>query len=281
MSRPTIIQEVREVLASRELLTNLVRRELRSKYKGTFLGWAWSLINPLATTLIYTAVFSVVMRVTPPVGADGLTNYALFLLCGLLPWNFLAVAVQGGQTVLLDNGNLIKKTYFPRRLLLLSHIGAAFVTFLVEMGVLLLVFAVFGVNTLPWIPLVLLIMVLFAVFGLGIALALSVANVYFRDVAHFVGLFMQIWFYATPIVYPITLVQQLGGGTGVWNGIPLADLATLNPAVAFIEPIRDMFYNGSLPEPRYILAAAGWALLTLLVGNLVFRRLEPRLAEEL
>lgn len=281
MSRPTIIQEVREVLASRELLTNLVRRELRSKYKGTFLGWAWSLINPLATTLIYTAVFSVVMRVTPPVGADGLTNYALFLLCGLLPWNFLAVAVQGGQTVLLDNGNLIKKTYFPRRLLLLSHIGAAFVTFLVEMGVLLLVFAVFGVNTLPWIPLVLLIMVLFAVFGLGIALALSVANVYFRDVAHFVGLFMQIWFYATPIVYPITLVQQLGGGTGVWNGIPLADLATLNPAVAFIEPIRDMFYNGTLPEPRYILAAAGWALLTLLVGNLVFRRLEPRLAEEL
>lgn len=281
MSRPTIIQEVREVLASRELLTNLVRRELRSKYKGTFLGWAWSLINPLATTLIYTAVFAVVMRVTPPVGVDGLTNYALFLLCGLLPWNFLAVAVQGGQTVLLDNGNLIKKTYFPRRLLLLSHIGAAFVTFLVEMGVLLLVFAVFGVNTLPWIPLVLLMMVLFAVFGLGIALALSVANVYFRDVAHFVGLFMQIWFYATPIVYPITLVQQLGGGTGVWNGIPLADLATLNPAVAFIEPIRDMFYNGSLPEPRYILAAAGWALLTLLVGNLVFRRLEPRLAEEL
>ena len=281
MSRPTIIQEVREVLASRELLTNLVRRELRSKYKGTFLGWAWSLINPLATTLIYTAVFAVVMRVTPPVGVDGLTNYALFLLCGLLPWNFLAVAVQGGQTVLLDNGNLIKKTYFPRRLLLLSHIGAAFVTFLVEMGVLLLVFAVFGVNTLPWIPLVLLMMVLFAVFGLGIALALSVANVYFRDVAHFVGLFMQIWFYATPIVYPITLVQQLGGGTGVWNGIPLADLATLNPAVAFIEPIRDMFYNGTLPEPRYILAAAGWALLTLLVGNLVFRRLEPRLAEEL
>ncbi|MBD7920213.1 ABC transporter permease [Cellulomonas sp. Sa3CUA2] len=281
MSGPKLVQEVREVVASRELLVNFVRRELRSKYKGTFLGWAWSLINPLATTLIYTAVFAVVMRVQPPVGVDGLTNYALFLLCGLLPWNFLAVAVQGGQTVLLDNGNLIKKTYFPRRLLLLSHIGAGFVTFLVEMGVLVVVFAFFGVNALPWIPLLLVIMVLFAAFGLGLALALSVANVYFRDVAHFVGLFMQIWFYATPIVYPLALVQGLGGGTGRWNGIPLADLATLNPAVAFIEPIRDMFYDGTFPEPRYLLAAVGWALLTLLVGNLVFRRLEPRLAEEL
>ena len=117
MSTPLLITEAREVIASRELLVNLIRRELRSRYKGTFLGWAWSLINPLATTVIFTAVFSVVMKVTPPVGVDGLYNYALFLLCGLLPWNFLAVAVQGGQMVLLANGNLIKKTYFPRRLL--------------------------------------------------------------------------------------------------------------------------------------------------------------------
>lgn len=281
MSRMGIVQETRDLVASRELLGNLVRRELRSRYKGTVLGWAWSLINPLAATLIYTAVFSLVMKVQPPVGIDGLYSYALFLLCGLLPWNFLAVAVQGGQTVLLDNSNLIKKTYFPRRLLLLSHIGSAFVTFLVEMGVLVLVFALFGVNVLVWIPLVLVVMVLFAAFGLGIALALSVANVYFRDVAHFVGLFMQIWFYATPIVYPISLVAGLEDGSSWAASFPLTAIYELNPTVAFIEPIRDMFYNGTAPEWRFLGLAAGWAVVSLLVGNLVFRRLEPRLAEEL
>jgi ABC-2 type transport system permease protein len=276
-----LADEVRDVVGSRELLGNLARRELRSRYKGTALGWAWSLINPLASTLVYSAVFGVVMRVNPPVGVDGLHNFALFLLCGLLPWNFLAIVIQGGQTALLDNSNLIKKTYFPRRLLLLSHVGSSFVTFLVEMGVLVAVFGMFGVNVLPWIPLTLVIMVLLAVFGLGIALALSVANVYFRDVAHFVGIFLQIWFYATPIVYPITYVQGLENGDSWASTLPLTTLYELIPTVAFIEPVRDMFYNGTWPEPRFLLLAVGWSVLALLLGNLVFRRLEPRLAEEL
>lgn len=276
-----LADEVRDVVGSRELLGNLVRRELRSRYKGTLLGWAWSLINPLASTLVYAAVFGVVMRVQPPVGVDGLHNFALFLLCGLLPWNFLAIVVQGGQTALLDNGNLIKKTYFPRRLLLLSHVGSSFVTFLVEMGVLVAVFAAFGVNVLQWVPLTLVMMALLAVFGLGLALWLSVANVYFRDVAHFVGIFMQIWFYASPIVYPITYVQGLESQYEWASTVPLTTIYELNPTVAFIEPIRDMFYGGTWPEARYVLLAVAWSVITLLLGNLVFRRLEPRLAEEL
>lgn len=275
-----VVTEVRELVASRELLVSLIQRELRGKYKGTALGWAWSLINPLASTLVYTLVFSTVMRVAPPVGDGGLENYSLFLLCGLLPWNFLAAAVQGGQGVLLDQANLIKKTYFPRRLLLLSHIGAAFVTFLIEMLVLVVIFTIIGVNAWRWIPLVLVMMVLLAVFGLGLALALSVANVYFRDVAHFVGIAMQIWFYATPIIYPLTLITESTSDT--WISRPwVADLFQLNPAFTFLEPIRDMFYMGQWPALPTVLIAAAWAVAALIIGNLVFRRLEPRLAEEL
>ncbi|WP_028050355.1 ABC transporter permease [Cellulomonas sp. URHD0024] len=276
-----IAGEVSDVVASRELLGNLVQRDLRSRYRGTVLGWLWSLINPLATTLIFTVVFSVIMKVQPTTGADGLVSYPLFLLCALLPWNFFSTVVQGGQSILLNNANLIKKTYFPRRLLLLAHVGSSFVTFLIEMAVLLVIFAFFGVNTLPWIPLLLVFMVLVALFGLGIALALSVWNVYFRDVAHFVALFMQIWFYATPIIYPITLVSSVEGGSSWASGLPLTTLYELNPLVSFFEPIRDMLYGGTFPEWHMIGLAVLATAVSLLLGNLAFRRLEPRLAEEL
>ncbi|GAA2726091.1 ABC transporter permease [Cellulomonas aerilata] len=277
----SFVSDVREVARSRELLVNLVRRELRSKYKGTALGWAWSLINPLATTAIFTVVFSTVMRVEPPVGVDGLHSYPLFLLCGLLSWNFLTAAVQGGQSVLLDNGNLIKKTYFPRRLLVISHVAAAFVSYLVEMGVLVAVFLVFGVNVLPWTPLVLGLMVLLAVFALGLALLLSVVNVYFRDVAHFVALFMQIWFYATPIIYPISLVEGVQDGQSWAADLPLTTLYQLNPMVGFVESVRDMLYGGQLPPAGPVLYALAFTLVSLWVGNAVFARLQGRLAEEL
>lgn len=275
-----LAQEVREVADSRELFQNFVLKDLRSKYKGTALGWAWSLVNPLAATLTYALVFGVFMRVEPPVGENGVQNYALFLLCGLLPWTFFSTVVQGGQNVLVEQGGLIKKTYFPRRLLLLSHTASSFVTFLIEMAVLLVIFQFFGINAWRWIPLMLVMMALLALFGLGFALALSVANVYFRDVAHFVGIFFQIWMYATPIIYPITLVT--GASEKEWYGTPLAQsLYQANPMISFIEPFRDMLYTGHWPDWRYVLTAVVAAAVALLLGNLIFRRLEPRLAEEL
>jgi len=276
-----LIADTREVVASRELLVNLVRRELRSKYKGTALGWAWSLINPLATTAIFTVVFSTVMRVEPPIGVDGLHNYSLFLLCGLLTWNFMAGAVQGGMGALVGNGNLIKKTYFPRRLLVIATVVAAFVSYAIEMAVLSAIFLVVGVNVLPWLPLVLVVMVLLAFFALGFALMLSVVNVYFRDMAHFVALFMQIWFYATPIIYPITLIEGIENGDSWAGGYPVTEIYSLNPMVGFVESIRDMFYAGHLPHWQPLVLCVVVTVVLLFLGNRVFGRLETRLAEEL
>lgn len=275
------IADTREVVESRELLLNLVRRELRSKYKGTTLGWAWSLINPLATTAIFTIVFSTVMRVEPPVGIDGLHNYSLFLLCGLLTWNFMAGSVQGGMGTLVANANLIKKTYFPRRLLVISTVAAAFVSYAIEMAVLAVIFLAFRVNILPWIPLTILVMILLAFFGLALALMLSVVNVYFRDMSHFISLFMQIWFYATPVIYPITLIEGIEGGGSWAGGLPVTALYGLNPMVGFVESIRDMFYQGQMPALQPLVYCFVVTVVLLLIGNRVFGRLETRLAEEL
>jgi ABC-2 type transport system permease protein len=276
-----VLSDVKEVLGARELLLNLTRRELRGKYKGTALGWGWSLVNPLASTLIFTAVFSVVLRVEPPVGVDGLHNYALFLLCGLLTWNFFSGALSSGMGVLVGNGNLIKKTYFPRRLLVVSNIVALFVTYLIEMAVLAVIFLVFGVNVLPWIPLVLVVMLITALFALGLSLILSVVNVYFRDVAHFVAIALQIWFYATPIIYPISLVEATRDSAGWAGSLHIADLYQINPMVGLIESIRDMWYSGTMPDFAPLAYVTVLSLVILWIGNYVFGRLEVRLGEEL
>jgi ABC-type polysaccharide/polyol phosphate export permease len=277
----SVLTDVREIVSARELLGNLTRRELRGKYKGTALGWGWSLVNPLATTVIFTAVFSVIMKIEPPVGVDGLNNYALFLLCGLLTWNFLSGAISSGMGVLTGNANLIKKTYFPRRLLVVANILALFVTYAIEMGVLAVFFLVVGVNVLPWIPGVFLVMVLTAVLALGLSLLLSVVNVYFRDAAHFVAIALQIWFYLSPIIYPISLVESTRGTEGWAGRLGIADLYQLNPVVGLVESTRDMWYHGTWPDAGalgYVLAVS---LVALLVGNAVFGRLEVRLGEEL
>lgn len=277
----SVLTDVREIVDARELLGNLTRRELRGKYKGTALGWGWSLVNPLATTLIFTAVFAVIMKIEPPVGVDGLHNYALFLLCGLLTWNFLSGAISSGMGVLTGNANLIKKTYFPRRLLVVANIVAGFVTYAIEMVVLAVVFLVFGVNVLPWIPGVVVIMALTAVLALGLSLLLSVVNVYFRDAAHFVAIGLQIWFYVSPIIYPISLVEGTRGSEGWAGRLRIADIYQANPVVGVVESIRDMWYHGVFPDVATLGYVLVVSLVVLLIGNAVFTRLEVRLGEEL
>jgi ABC-2 type transport system permease protein len=255
-------------------------RELRGKYKGTALGWFWSLLNPLAATAIYSLVFGAILRVTPSVGADGMHNYTLFLLCALLPWNFFSGVVTGGMQALLANGNLIKKTAFPRQLLVLASSGALFTTFLIEMVVLVIALLVFGANPVLWIIPTLLLMGLLAVFATGLALMLAVANVYFRDSTHFVGIGMQVLFYATPIIYPISLVQQVNPTSFVarWH---IDDLYMANPLVHFSQSFRALLYDHRLPSVGSIAMVIGASALCLVLGWAVFTRFSKRLAEEL
>ena len=270
---------VTELVASRELGTNLVLRELRSRYKRSFIGWGWSLLNPILTVGIYWVVFGSFLDITPPVGdPSGLSSFVLFLVCGLLPWAFLQGAIESSPEVLVQNGNLIKKVYFPREMLVISSVGALLVTFLIELGVLCVLLLIAGNMVLAWIPMLLVLIVLETVLILGIGLALSALNVYFRDVKHFTKIALQALFYSAPIVYPIRFVPERSEILGI--DLPVRRLYELNPLVRMIGTYRDVLYDLRFPVVEDLLYFAAWAVALIVLGWLVFARLEPRLAEE-
>jgi ABC-type polysaccharide/polyol phosphate export permease len=273
------VTAVRDYVASRELLVNLTLRELRSKYKKSVLGWSWSLLNPVASVAIYTVIFSVFLKIQPPRGdPSGLKSFVLFLLCGLIPWNFVANCLTATVDSVVGNANLVKKVYFPRELLVGSTIASLLVTFCIELGVVAVILLVAGNMILTWLPITLLLMALLATMLLGVGLILSVWNVYFRDVKHFLGIAIQALFYSAPIVYPITVVPANKTVAGI--DIPVLDLYRLNPLVRFVEAFRDTLYNGRAPNLGTIAYLVAWAVGALALGLRVFRGLEPRLAEE-
>ena len=269
-----------EYAASRELMANLTLRELRAKYKRSLLGWAWSLLNPLATMLIFTLVFRFFLRIQAPRGEpSGIKNFAVFLLCGLLAWNYTVAGVMGSIGTLIGNANLVKKTYFPRDLLVGSLVVSCLVSFLIEMSLLVVVLLILGNMVLPYLPVALLLMALMTLFVAGLGLAFSVLNVYFRDVQHLVNILFQVWFYLTPIVYPINLVPQRAVIFGF--DLPARAIFDLNPMVGFVESFRDLLYDLRMPplgELAYLLVVS---VVVFAVGLAIFARFEGRLAEEL
>ncbi len=258
--------------SQKELFANLALRELRSKYKRSFLGWAWSLAYPLAIMLVYTVVFKLFLRVRPLPGANGIDIFALWLLCAMLPWVYFQSSVQGSIGGLTNNSNLIKKTYFPRELLPAATVGSNLVSHAIEMSLLVVALVAFGdYQALIYLPITVVLMAIMALFALGFGLLLSSINVYFRDVEHFMGILFLVWLYMTPIIYPITT-------PGVAK---YADILKLNPMTDATLCFRDVLYNGTRPGWFEFLYFLGWAVGIFFLGRYVFNRLEPGLAEEL
>jgi ABC-type polysaccharide/polyol phosphate export permease len=271
------LQKLSDLSSSKELFVNLTLRELRSKYKRSVLGWTWSLLNPLTSLLIYGFVFAIIFGVeAPPGDPSGLDSFAMFLMCGLLPYNFLSNGLSGGMTSLIGNGNLVKKVFFPREILVAASTASWLVSFLIELAVLAVALVFFGNVIVLWIPVVLVLVALEVVFVLGLALMLSAAAVYFRDLQHLLSIVLQVWFYSAPIVYPMSLVEDELGTSG-WK----ITLYNLNPLTRFVEAFRDVMYDMRMPpldELGYLLLVS---VVSLIAGLAVFSRLEGKLAEEL
>nr|WP_221234123.1 ABC transporter permease [Terrimesophilobacter mesophilus] len=273
---------MKELLESRDLLVNLTLRDIRGKYRRTVLGQLWSLANPLAAMLIYTFVFSFILRLQPDRGdPSGLDVFALWLLCGLLPWAFLSNVINQGIASIVGNASLIQKVYFPRIVLPLAAVGAAGFNWLFEMAVLLIALSIVGAFVLPWIPVLLLVMILLAVFATGIALVLATANVYFRDTEYFVTILLQIWMYLTPIIYPVSLMRtasaDLGGLFG--TSVTVLDIYQLNPMVHFVDVFRQLLYDNRWPDPTDLLVCLVWSVASIAIGLAVFSRNQKKLAE--
>lgn len=269
------MQQIKEIVNSRNLLWNLTLRELRSKYRRSVLGWSWSLLNPLAQMAIYTFVFGLLFGAKAPTGdPSGVTTYGLYLLTGIIPWGFFALICGVGLQSILSNANLVRKVAFARESLVISQVLFCFVQFSIEMSLVCVVLLIAGSSILTWLPVTILLMVLLALFAGGLALALSVSAVFFRDLPYLWTIINQLWFFATPVIYDPKIIE---------GKVPSAVGAILhwNPTAVFIRSFRATTYHGRVPEWRDLLALVLASSISLIIGFTTFNRLKRRLAEEL
>jgi ABC-type polysaccharide/polyol phosphate export permease len=265
---------VARVIESRELLWNLTLRELRTKYRRSLLGWTWSMLNPLATVAIYGFVFGVLFESkAPPGDPSGLTGFGYFLLCALLPWNFFALITNLGMSSISVNAGLVRRVAFPREVLVFSNVLHACVQFAIELGLLAIVLLIAGSPILPWLPAVIVTGVLLAIFASGFALALSTLSVFFRDITYLWTIFVQVWFFLTPVVYSPSLVDDR---VPSWARVILE----LNPMAAFVTAFRNLLYDATMPSVANIVDMIVAAALSVTIGWYIFIKMGRRLPEE-
>lgn len=232
----------------------------------------------------------------PKATNSGIHAYALWVACGLIPWTFISGAIQAAMSSLTSNAGLLTKVWFPRHVLVTSTVMSLVATFSIELAVLLVIMLVAsivaigvgGLMVLAYIPVLILVVALTALFVLGIGLVLSVAVVYFRDIQHLWGIVTQAWFYASGVVFPISLVEQAQerlqnemGWTLFGQPFPLVEIFKLNPAYHFLEAFRAVLYDFRMPDLGTWLIMIAWAAVMMVVGMLVFRRNQGRIVEEL
>jgi len=267
---------LRRAMAHRNLLYLLSLKELRTRYKKSVLGWAWSLFNPLSQMLIFTIIFTYVFVAKPASGdPSGLTNFPLYFLSGLLPWNFFAITTSVAMGNVQASSGLIKKVSFPHEHLVFSVLIAQFVTLLIETAILVIALLIVGQNVLIWLPVVLPIYCLWALFTAGVALALSAFNVFFHDVQYLWTILSQILFYMTPVIYFTSLLPD------VLVGRVLRSVANWGPTGSYTRAFHNLFYDGRMPPALLLLYLAGLAIVTFSLGMWIFGRLSPRFAEEM
>jgi ABC-type polysaccharide/polyol phosphate export permease len=263
---------LRSAVAHRNLLYLLSLKELRTRYKKSVLGWAWSLLNPLTQMGIFSVIFLYVFKATPPIGdPSGLKNFPLYFLSGALPFNFFSITVGVAIGSVQGGAGLIKKVQFPHEHLVFSVVVAQFVTLLIELTVLTSALLLAGSMVLPWLPVLLLVLGLLALFTTGLALMMSAANVFYHDINYLWGILSQILFYATPIIYnPATIDVRA-----------LKLIANYGPTGSFITAIHNVVYDLRMPGFGRMAQLTIIGFGTFFLGAWVFNRLSPRFAEEM
>jgi ABC-type polysaccharide/polyol phosphate export permease len=263
---------LRSAAAHRNLLYLLSLKELRTRYKKSVLGWVWSLLNPLTQMGIFTVIFIYVFKALPPIGDPaGLRNFPLYFLSGALPFNFFSISVGVAIGSVQGGAGLIKKVQFPHEHLVFSVIVAQFVTLLIELLVLTVALLLAGNMVLPWLPVLLLILALLALFTTGVALALGATNVFYHDVNYLWGILSQILFYSTPVIYnPATIDNK-----------PLRFIANYGPTGSFITAIHNVVYDLRMPGLGRMVQLTVVSFGTFAIGVWIFNRLSPRFAEEM
>jgi ABC-type polysaccharide/polyol phosphate export permease len=269
-----LTEKLEDLWVHRELLWNMMVKELKVKYKRSVLGFVWSFMNPLIMLAVFSIVFAILSR-----GSD-IQWYAIFLMSGLLPWLFFVNSMMQSVGSIVANPGLVKKVYFPREILPIASVGANIFHFFLQMLVLFAFMAVLRWHFSAWLLLIPVVLLWQVIFTLGFALFVSAANVYLRDVQHFVEVALTAWFWLTPIVYPIGFV------TGAFPKYTWLYLC--NPMANMVLVWEYIVYNPRHygPQAAYIsfwgiLGTAILSLVLLVGGYYFFSRTERGFAEQI
>jgi lipopolysaccharide transport system permease protein len=254
--------EIGALVQRRDLLFDLAARDLRARYKGSALGFAWHFVMPLTQLLVFWILFGVLFGVRPRTGT-GEQPYATFLFVGLLPWTFFATSLSSGAAAIVANAAIVKKVRLPLELLPASAVVSALVNFLLSLIVLFAVLATFGPRHpegLVWLPLLVLVQ---AAMALGLAYLLAALNVFFRDVQHILSVLLVAWYFLTPVLFPIAIVEDRP-----------RELLLLyaNPMTAVIVSYQRALLDGLPPEWLGLAWSFAFGLIALVVGFAVFER---------
>ncbi len=262
-----------EVWTHRELIQNLVIRDLKLRYKNSVLGVIWSLLNPLLMMIVFTTVFTVMQ-------GQAIKNYPVFLLVGLLPWQFFATAVTASASSIVNSASLINKVYFPREILVISIVSSNFVNYLIALLVLFPILFVFNIRTTQWILFLPLMILIQLIFTLGIGFITATTNVFYRDVQMLLDVLLLAGFFLTPIFYPMNILPRsymlFGFDLDIWRLVYY-----LNPMASIIANYRVIIVEGAPPALDFLLRTLITSLICLATGLIVFHVYKSRFSEEI
>ena len=246
----------------RELLKSNVKKEIRGKYKGSFLGILWSFVNPLLQVAVYAIVFPYIMRIQTE-------NYLIYLIVGIIPWTFFTTVINQGMITIRMNAGIIKKVYFPREILPISVALSGLINFLISC-IIIVLFCLFGGVGITWhIVLLPFIAIIQFVLTLGIVFALSAINIYIKDTEYIIAFILNMLFYATPILYEAVLFPE-----------KIRWILYLNPMTQVVLAYRDIFLYHQVPELSGIIYLIIVTIIIFVLGLFIFRKLEKGFAEE-
>lgn len=257
------------VWAYRAFILGSVKREFQTKYRNSLLGAAWMVINPLAMIIVYTVIFSQVMRAKLP-GVDGSFAYSIYLCAGLLTWGLFAEIVSRAQNTFIEHANMLKKLSFPRLCLPVIVVANALLNFCIVFG-LFSIFLLLSGNFpgLVYLALVPVGLILIA-FAIGLGVSLGVLNVFFRDIGQLFGIVIQFWFWLTPIIYPVTILPE-----------SVRALMGYNPMASLIGAFQDVLVRGCWPAWQRLMPVMILAVAMCVLGMHLFRKHAGEMVDEL
>ena len=254
MDRNDILLSIKKFRQYKPLLHELVARDLRVKYRRSFLGYLWSLLSPLMMMIVMSVVFSYMFRFDIP-------NYPLYLICGQTLWTFFAESTSIALTAVWANGILIRKVYIPKYIFPISKCLSSFVSMAFSLVAILIVMLFTGVPFTPALLLTPVPLVLLLVFSTGLGLILSTFSVFFRDIVHIYSVVIMAWMYLTPVFYPISALPE-----------ELARIISKNPMFYYVDFFRNLVLTGTLPSAQVVFMSIFWSALSLGLGLVIFER---------